>query len=92
MQILYLRHGRETLDAQLESLFGTSDLNAGKILTLREFITALHTHQVGHLHLHIIGAKMSTRLQLCHATSSSPWWSQSFLLATTGANWAQQSA
>ncbi len=55
VQILYLRHGRETLDAQLESLFGTSDLNAGKILTLREFLMALHTHQVGHLHLHMIG-------------------------------------
>lgn len=48
MQILYLRHGRENLDEHLEALFGTSDLNSGKILNLRDFLTALHNHQVGH--------------------------------------------
>lgn len=48
MQILYLRHGRENLDEHLEALFGTSDLNSGKILTLRDFLAALHNHQVGH--------------------------------------------
>lgn len=32
MQILYLRYGRGLLDAQLEEIFGTSDLNSGKSL------------------------------------------------------------
>lgn len=32
MQILYLRYGRGLLDAQLEEIFGTSDLNSGKLL------------------------------------------------------------
>lgn len=31
MQILYLRYGRGLLDAQLEEIFGTSDLNSGKL-------------------------------------------------------------
>ena len=30
MQILYLRYGRGLLDAQLEEIFGTSDLNSGR--------------------------------------------------------------
>ena len=30
MQIMYLRYGRQALDAQLEEIFGTSDLNSGK--------------------------------------------------------------
>lgn len=30
MQILYLRYGKSLLDAQLEEIFGTSDLNSGK--------------------------------------------------------------
>lgn len=46
MQILYLRHGRANLDQQLEKLFGTSDLRSGKVLTLREFLHALHSQQV----------------------------------------------
>lgn len=46
MQILYLRHGRSNLDQQLEKLFGTSDLRSGKVLTLREFLHALHSQQV----------------------------------------------
>lgn len=32
MQILYLRYGRGLLDAQLEEIFGTSDLNSGMCL------------------------------------------------------------
>ena len=32
MQILYLRYGRGLLDAQLEEIFGTSDLNSGELL------------------------------------------------------------
>lgn len=32
MQILYLRYGKSLLDAQLEEIFGTSDLNSGKLL------------------------------------------------------------
>lgn len=31
MQILYLRYGKSLLDAQLEEIFGTSDLNSGKV-------------------------------------------------------------
>lgn len=46
MQILYLRHGRANLDQQLETMFGTADLDCGKVLTLREFIHALHSYQV----------------------------------------------
>ena len=34
MQILYLRYGRGLLDAQLEEIFGTSDLNSGKLLQI----------------------------------------------------------
>ena len=30
MQIMYLRYGRQALDAQLEEIFGTSDLNSGR--------------------------------------------------------------
>jgi predicted membrane protein len=33
MQILYLRYGRGLLDAQLEEIFGTSDLNSGMCLS-----------------------------------------------------------
>ena len=37
MQIMYLRYGRQLLDSQLEEIFGTSDLNSGKTLSLTEF-------------------------------------------------------
>lgn len=37
---------RALLDAQLEEVFGTSDLNSGKILTLTEFLHCLHASQV----------------------------------------------
>lgn len=47
MQILYLRYGRELMDAQLEDIFGTSDLNSGKTLCLTEFLDSLHANQVG---------------------------------------------
>jgi calmodulin len=49
MQILYLRYGRQLLDAQLEEIFGTCDLNSGKTLTLTEFLTSLHVSQVKQL-------------------------------------------
>ena len=49
MQILYLRYGRQLLDAQLEEIFGTSDLNSGKALTLSQFMHSLHTSQVRQL-------------------------------------------
>lgn len=45
-QIMYLRHGRAELDAKLEEVFGTSDLNSGKTLSLTEFLSCLHQHQV----------------------------------------------
>jgi hypothetical protein len=41
------RHGRAELDAQLEAVFGTSDLNSGKTLGLTEFLSSLHANQVG---------------------------------------------
>jgi hypothetical protein len=49
LQIMYLRHGRAELDAKLEEVFGTSDLNSGKTLSLTEFLSCLHQHQVGAL-------------------------------------------
>ncbi|DBA76788.1 hypothetical protein WJX79_007068 [Trebouxia sp. C0005] len=49
MQILYLRYGRGLLDAQLEEIFGTSDLNSGKTLTLTEFLQSLHLSQIKQL-------------------------------------------
>eukprot|EP00877_Chromochloris_zofingiensis_P013655 jgi/Chrzof1/8543/Cz03g15030.t1 len=49
MQIMYLRHGRAELDSQLEEVFGTSDLNCGKTLSLTEFLSCLHANQVKQL-------------------------------------------
>uniref|UniRef100_A0A7S0V8N5 EF-hand domain-containing protein n=1 Tax=Polytomella parva TaxID=51329 RepID=A0A7S0V8N5_9CHLO len=49
MQIMYLRYGRAQLDMQLEEVFGTADLNSGKILTLSEFLSCLHMNQVKQL-------------------------------------------
>lgn len=49
MQIMYLRYGRALLDSQLEEVFGTADLNSGKILTLSEFLSCLHANQVKQL-------------------------------------------
>jgi calmodulin len=49
MQIMYLRHGRAELDAKLEEVFGTSDLNSGKTLALTEFLSCLHANQVKQL-------------------------------------------
>ncbi|GBF94634.1 hypothetical protein Rsub_07370 [Raphidocelis subcapitata] len=46
MAIMYLRHGRAQLDAKLEEVFGTSDLNSGKALSLTQFLEALRAHQV----------------------------------------------
>lgn len=46
MQIMYLRHGRAQLDAKLEEVFGTSDLNSGKTLGLTEFLECLHANQI----------------------------------------------
>ena len=41
-QILYLRHGRQLLDSQLEEIFGTSDQNSSKDLSLTEFLHSLN--------------------------------------------------
>lgn len=49
MQITYLRYGRALLDTQLEEVFGTADLNSGKVLTLTEFLSCLHANQVKQL-------------------------------------------
>lgn len=42
MEIMYLRHGREQLDAKMEEVFGTSDLNSGLSLGLSAFMSCLH--------------------------------------------------
>mmetsp|Transcript_39544 Transcript_39544/g.75773 ORF Transcript_39544/g.75773 Transcript_39544/m.75773 type:complete len:186 (+) Transcript_39544:332-889(+) len=49
MSILYLRYGKSVLDAQLEEIFGTSDTNSGKDLTLSEFLHSLSMSQVKQL-------------------------------------------
>mmetsp|Transcript_39922 Transcript_39922/g.55499 ORF Transcript_39922/g.55499 Transcript_39922/m.55499 type:complete len:185 (+) Transcript_39922:254-808(+) len=49
MQILYLRYGKSLLDTQLEEIFGTSDTNSGKDLTLSEFLHSLSRSQVKQL-------------------------------------------
>jgi len=49
MQILYLRHGRSLLDTQLEEIFGTSDTNSMKDLSLTEFLKSLNTSHVKQL-------------------------------------------
>lgn len=49
MQLMYLRYGRAELDQHLEEIFGTSDLNSGKTLTLSEFLSSLHISQVKQL-------------------------------------------
>eukprot|EP00955_Chlamydomonas_euryale_P114258 366262-Chlamydomonas_euryale.AAC.4 len=49
MQIMYLRYGRAQLDYQLEEIFGTCDLNSGKLLTLTEFLHCLKANQVKQL-------------------------------------------
>jgi calmodulin len=49
LQIMYLRHGRAELDAKLEEVFGTADLNSGKTLSLTEFLACLHQNQVKQL-------------------------------------------
>eukprot|EP00898_Chlorokybus_atmophyticus_P002172 jgi/Chlat1/2956/Chrsp2S08911 len=46
MQILYMRFGRNLLDSQLEEIFGTADTNAGKDLSLTEFLHSLNLSQV----------------------------------------------
>ncbi len=42
---VYLRYGRAQLDTQLEAVFGTSDLNSGKTLSLTDFLAHLHANQ-----------------------------------------------
>jgi calmodulin len=46
MQIMYLRYGRALLDTQLETIFGTSDLNSGKTLTMTSFLKSMHKSQI----------------------------------------------
>lgn len=40
---------QEELDAQLEAVFGTADINSGKTLTLTEFMQALQASQIKQL-------------------------------------------
>ena len=49
MQIIWDRYGKERFDEQLEELFGTSDLNSGKELSLSEFLHSLHATQIKQL-------------------------------------------
>jgi len=49
MGILYLRYGKGLLDSQLEEIFGTSDTNSTKDLSLTEFLHSLNMSQVKQL-------------------------------------------
>ncbi|GAB4819032.1 hypothetical protein N2152v2_006078 [Parachlorella kessleri] len=49
MKLTYLRFGRNELDAQLEAVFGTADINSGKTLTLTEFMQSLQASQIKQL-------------------------------------------
>mmetsp|Transcript_6970 Transcript_6970/g.19018 ORF Transcript_6970/g.19018 Transcript_6970/m.19018 type:complete len:95 (-) Transcript_6970:1963-2247(-) len=49
MQILYLRFGKGLLDTQLEEIFGTSDTNSTKDLSLTEFLQSVTTSHVKQL-------------------------------------------
>eukprot|EP00887_Chlorella_sp_A99_P002147 scaffold21.g2147.t1 len=50
MAMTYLRVGRQdSLDSQLEAVFGTSDINSGKTLSLTEFLSRLHASQLAQL-------------------------------------------
>eukprot|EP00899_Mesostigma_viride_P006627 jgi/Mesvir1/15966/Mv08280-RA.1 len=49
MQILYMRFGRNLLDSQLEEIFGHSDTNSQRDLTLTEFLHSLNLSQVKQL-------------------------------------------
>lgn len=40
---------QDSLDAQLEAVFGTSDINSGKTLGLSEFLSRLHASQLAQL-------------------------------------------
>ena len=44
-----LAHPQEALDEELEALFGTSDINSGKTLTLTEFLGCLKSCQLQQL-------------------------------------------
>ena len=46
MSVLYVRHGKTNLDEHLTELFGHSDINSEKDLTLSEFLHALNVIQV----------------------------------------------
>jgi hypothetical protein len=40
---------QDELDAQLEAVFGTADINSGKTLTLTEFLQSLQASQIKQL-------------------------------------------
>ncbi|KAK3273721.1 Outer dynein arm docking complex 3 [Cymbomonas tetramitiformis] len=46
MQILYVRYGKACLDSQLQEIFGTSDTNSTKTLTLSEYLSSLYESQI----------------------------------------------
>ena len=49
MQILYLRHGNDMLDKQLNEIFGTSDTSSTSNLNLTEFLHSLYMSQIKQL-------------------------------------------
>ena len=49
MQILYLRHGNDMLDEQLNEIFGTSDTSSTSNLNLTEFLHSLYMSQIKQL-------------------------------------------
>jgi hypothetical protein len=72
MQITYLRHGRAQLDAKLEEVFGTSDLNSGKTLGLSEFLACLHTNQVRALLGRVAAGRGGCRVPSAGAGGAAP--------------------
>ncbi|GBG77916.1 hypothetical protein CBR_g25847 [Chara braunii] len=46
MQILFVRFGRSLLDSQVEEIFGNTDTNILKDLTLTEFLNSLNLSQL----------------------------------------------
>lgn len=46
MEVLYLQHGRDGLDEQLQRVFGTCDMTTGRSLSMEEFLDCLLASQV----------------------------------------------
>lgn len=50
MEVLYLQHGRDGLEDQLQRVFGTCDMTTGRSLSMEEFLDCLLASQVRAMH------------------------------------------